>query len=116
MQGPFAPILGLLQAELNAVISGPMAPMVRSYLPQTWVFETDRGPLTLAADSVGRVSSFAGSVQERDVTIRIRYDRLVSALQTRDARRIPPAEAPQVAFHSQKGNVAFSFLRNQFGL
>jgi hypothetical protein len=105
-----------VQAELNSILATPMGAMIRSYLPQVWVFETEQEVLTLAVDVMGRVSTFPGGMQERDVTIRMREAPLQLALQTRDARRTLPADAPRVEYHSPKGNTAFTYLRGRFGL
>lgn len=118
MQGAFDGMIRQIQMVLTGALSGPMGPMVRSYLPQVWVFETDRGTVTLAADAGGRITSFAGGMQQRDVTVRVPYDRLVAAFQSSGGRRGPPASGapPQVTYHTEKGNTAFGFLRSEFGL
>jgi hypothetical protein len=94
----------------------PVLFLAGSYLPQTWVLQTSKETASLIVEKSGRVRAVAGAAPHPDVTIETDHDRLAIALRTRDAHQVPPGPPPTVTFHTDKGKMAFSFLRSRLGL
>jgi hypothetical protein len=103
------------EPEIQRQLTGLFGGIVRGYLPQTWVFETDDGTATLVVDRAGVVSVAAGAGPHPDVTVKIPHDRLVAALKTRDKAKVPPGPLT-VTPHTAKGRTAFDYLRSRIGL
>lgn len=106
-------IEGQLKPALANLFTGAI---VRGYLPQTWVFETESESTTLTVNTAGNAAVISGASQFRDVTIRWHHDFLKSVLQMRNRASVPFGQAPQVVCHTQKGQTAFNFLRRRLGL
>jgi len=114
-------LLNLICSEIEGQLKPALANffkgmIVRGYLPQNWVFETESESTTLTVDTGGNASVLSGASQFRDVTIRWHHDLLRSVLQTRNRSSIPYGQVPQVICHTQKGQTAFNFLRQRLGL
>ncbi|MGA8542979.1 MAG: hypothetical protein WB947_05525 [Thermoplasmata archaeon] len=104
-----------VEPEVQKQLRGLFGGIVRSYLPQTWVFETDDGVASMVVDKSGAVSVTAGAAPHPDVTVKIPHDRLAVALKTRDKAKVPPGPLT-VTPHTSKGKTAFDYLRSRIGL
>ena len=117
IQSLLRPICSEIEGQLKPALADFFKGMiVRGYLPQTWIFETESESTTLTVDTAGNASVMSGASQFRDVTIRWHHDLLRSVLQTRNRLSVPLGQAPQVVCHTQKGQTAFNFLRQRLGL
>jgi hypothetical protein len=105
-----------IESQLKPALSGLTGFLVRGYLPQAWVFETESEIATLTVDAYGNVSTQPGGLPSRDVTIRWTHDLLASVLKTRSRASVPSDAHPSVTTHTPKGQTAFSYLRGRFGL
>jgi len=104
-----------LQPQVQAQLGGFFGGMVRAYLPQTWVFKTEKEVASLTVEKTGAVSVAAGAAAHPDVTIETGHDRLVTALKTRSRDAVPPGPLT-VTPHTSKGKTAFDYLRGRLGL
>ena len=116
IQGLLASICPEIERQLRPNLRGIKGLLVRGYLPQTWVFETESETVTLLVDSQGAVSTQPSAPLHRDVTIRWKHDFLSSVLRTRSRASVPGGIRPVVMFHTPKGRRAFNFLKKRFGL
>jgi hypothetical protein len=104
-----------LETEVKSRLRGFFGAMLRHYLPQTWVFQTEDGTASLCVDGQGAVSVVAGPVTPADVTVEVGHDRLRRMLTTRT--RDPTASGPlTVTPHTAKGKAAFGYLRERLGM
>ena len=103
------------EPELQHRLKGLFGGLIRGYLPQVWVFETDDGTASLLVDKTGTVSVVSGTAPHPDVTVEIPHDRLAIALRTRDRAAVPPGPLT-VTPHTGKGKTAFDYLRSRLGL
>ncbi|HTZ62067.1 MAG TPA: hypothetical protein VMC82_05455 [Thermoplasmata archaeon] len=103
------------EPELQRRLGGLLGGLLRNYLPQAWVFETDAETVTLRVDASGHVTVGKGADPHPDVTIEIPHDRLAAALKTRDPAKVPPGPL-SVTPHTAKGKAAFDYLRSRIGL
>ena len=103
------------QPQIQAQLGGFFGEMVRAYLPQTWVFRTDRETASLTVDRAGLVSVVPGAASPADVTVETTADRLAAALTSRSRAGVPPGPL-SVTPHTAKGKTAFDYLRGRFGL
>ncbi len=115
-------IFGLLQnvaveveQDLKPRLGGLAGFLIAGYLPQTWVFQTEEGVITLTVDSRGNAGVASGTPPSRDVTISTTHAVLSAALRYRDRSRVP-AGPLKVTPHTPKGQTAFNFLRGRFSL
>jgi hypothetical protein len=104
-----------VERRLAEQMKGFAAAIIRSYLPQQWVFVTEKGTVSLSVSKDGKVRATNGPVASPDVTIEIGHDRLVAAFATRDRSKVPPGPMG-VSAHTAKGRTAFDFLRGRLGL
>ncbi len=104
-----------IQPQLKSQLGGFFGGMVRAYLPQTWVFRTEREVASLSVDKNGGATVAKGAAANPDVTIEIPHDRLVIALETRSREKVPPGPLT-VTPHTSKGKTAFDYLRSRVGL
>lgn len=104
-----------LEPQVQHQLRGFFGGMVRHYLPQVWVFETDQETVTLAVDPAGAVAVRSGRDEHADVTVRLGHDRLRAALTTRTRDRVP-AGSVDVTPHTAKGKAAFGLLKGRLGL
>jgi hypothetical protein len=102
-----------IEPEIQKQLGGLFGGIVRSYLPQAWVFETDEGVATLVVDQAGVASVLEGPAEHPDVTLKVPYAPLVKALTSKT--RIAPS-AVTVTPHTPKGRTAFDYLRGRVGL
>ena len=104
-----------VEAQLKPQLSGFFGGVVRSYLPQRWVFVTEAESVTLGVETSGAVWVRAGREPSADVTIETSHDRLAAALRTRSKEAVP-AGAVKVTAHTTRGRTAFDFTRRRLGL
>ncbi len=104
-----------VQPQVQAQLGGFFGEMVRAYLPQTWVFRTEKEVASLTVDAKGAVSVARGAAARPDVTIEVPYALLETSLRTRSRAQVP-AEQLVVTSHTSKGKTAFEFLRGRLGL
>jgi len=100
-----------IQQQLHGFFGG----MIRHYLPQTWVFRTERETASFHVDAAGKVSVNPGAVEPADVTIEVGDERLRTALTTRRRDANVPGSL-KVIPHTAKGRAAFDYLRGRLGL
>lgn len=104
-----------VQPQVQAQLGGFFGGMVRAYLPQTWVFRTEKEVASLTVDTSGALTVTNGAAPRADVTIETSHDRLVTALTTRSRGNVPPGPLT-VTPHTSKGKTAFDYLRSRLGL
>ena len=104
-----------LQPQIQSQLGGFFGGVVRAYLPQTWVFKTEKEVASLTVEKTGAVSVTSGAAADPDVTIETGHDRLMKALKTRSRHAVPPGPLT-VTPHTSKGKAAFDYLRGRLGL
>ncbi len=104
-----------LEPEVQSRLKGWLGGFVRAYLPQAWVFQTEKETATLHVDGAGNVSVTGGAVPKPDLTIVVPAARLIAALTTRNRASVPPGPLT-VTPHTAKGKAAFDYLRDRIGL
>src|SRR5256885_10785079 len=104
-----------IEGQLKPNLRGFFGGMIRAYLPQAWVFTTEAEAVTLYVDAEGNVSVGGGRAFSPDVIVQGTNAALVAALSTRNAAMVPPGSIKARPVTS-KGSMAFTFLRNRFGL
>jgi len=112
----FQPVCEEVRKELRKVLSGIFTgQIVKDYLPQNWVFETEDETVTFSVDKKGNASVLQGGSEMPDVTIHIDREYLAAALKD---RKKPDFEYKnfEVKFHTGKGETAFGYLRKRLGL
>jgi hypothetical protein len=115
LKGIFESLCDEVESELKANLSGFRGIFVRGYLPQRWVFKTEKETVTFSVDKNGNTSVKNGAGSKPDVTINIDYEYLSTALTTQSQPSFQPKKN-NVKFHTSKGKTAFNFLRDRFGL
>jgi len=103
-----------LEAEVKTRLGGFLGGIVRSYLPQTWVFRTEQDAATLEVDPSGRVTVTPTAAASPDVTIELAHGELASLLSSRG--KAAPVDRIKVTPHTPKGRTAFDYLRGRLGL
>jgi hypothetical protein len=103
------------EPEIRSRLQGFLGGLIRNYLPQAWVFQTENETATLRVDAQGAVSVATGAGEKPDVTIEIPKKRLVAALKQRRREAVPPGGL-KVTPHTAKGKAAFDYLRGRLGL
>ncbi len=104
-----------IEEQLRPFLSGFTGVLVRSYLPQQWVFETEQETGTFGVDSTGRTWIRAGGTNAPDITVKTSHARLERGLKTRDRSSVPPGPF-EVTAHTPKGRTAFDLLAKRIGL
>jgi hypothetical protein len=104
------------ERELKPKLQGLTGLFLRGFLPQAWVFETESESVTVLADANGNVSIWQGNGLQRDLTIKWRHDLLCKVLETKTKDCVPSGERPTVISHTNKGGVAFNYLKGRLGL
>ncbi len=105
-----------VERQLKAKLRTEVGALVKEYLPQAWVFETELGSCTVYIDGEGNARVWRGADKERDLTLQWRCDALVRALESKDGLSVEPEEYPNVFVQTDKGRAAFNYLRKEFGL
>jgi hypothetical protein len=106
-------------SELQPQLQNPMiATMLRTYLPQTWLFisETAKGTLFVGLDGVAKV--FEGDYGTPDVSITWTDQAYFAAFVLQNRSAIPPQspKEPSVQRITPKGGAAFDFLHERLNL
>lgn len=104
-----------IEKELASRLQGFFGSLLRGYLPQRWVFQTEAETATLTVDRQGTAHVTAGPGDAPDVTIEAKRDILVAAI-TRGKGSNAHARDFRITTHTKKGETAFRFLRDRFGL
>jgi len=104
-----------IEKELKPRLHGLIGSFVRAYLPQVWVFETDRDSASVRVDTTGSVTVTPGPTASPDVTIHAPKARLEKMMAARTRPASLPADV-KVVPHTTKGRVAFDQVRARFGL
>jgi len=105
-----------IEAQLKQHLRGFAGPIVGTYLPQSWVFETEMGCCTLFVDGEGNARVYLDAGSDRDVTVQWKQESLTALLESRNLRSVQPGDYPNIIVHSNKGRTAFNILRKRFGL
>jgi hypothetical protein len=105
-----------IEKQVKPNLWGLKGLIVRGYLPQVWVFETEYGSCTLFLDTEGNARVFPGTAQNRDVTIRWKHDSLVSVLESRNRSSVSDGDYPDIFVQTEKGRAAFNYLKKEIGL
>jgi hypothetical protein len=100
-----------VQKALSGLLTGAI---VRNYLPQAWVFETEDETVTFYVDTNGKARTLEGAVEEPDVGIRGSYEDLHIVL---TERRLPGGAGQRILrkHYTGKGKAAWAFLKDRFG-
>jgi hypothetical protein len=101
-----------LKPKLNSILLGSF---IRGYLPQRWVFKTEKETVTFSVDKKGNATVKEGEVDDPDVKIELDHEFLVEALKTRTQPEGDP-EKKEFKFLTTKGETAFNLLKKRFGL
>jgi hypothetical protein len=104
-----------VESQLKPQLSGLFGGMIRAYLPQTWVFETEEGTTTLVVDAKGSAHASNGMGASPDLTVHARHAALARALKERKREGLPPG-AISATPHTEKGRMAFQFFRSRLGV
>jgi len=104
------------EGELKPKLQGFTGLVLRGFLPQVWVFETESESVTVMADADGHVSIKQADGLQRDLTIRWRHDLLCQVLETKTKDCVPSGETPTIVRHTAKGGAAFNYLKGRIGL
>lgn len=105
-----------IEGQVKSRLHGGIAELVRDYLPQVWVFETECGACTLLVDTEGYARVHPGSDRSRDVTIIWRRESLESVLASRSRDKLKAGDYPDVLVNTEKGRAAFNYLKREIGL
>lgn len=97
-------------------LNGPFADLIRSFLPQTWIIQTESGLLSLTMDSTGNVELKVNSDDSYDVLVIASTEELLKAQEQAATGSPPPAPIGKVQFGSDSGQIAYAFLRTRFGV
>jgi hypothetical protein len=113
------PLLDRLTAEVEPEVKKALSDLlagaiVRGYLPQAWVFETEEETVTFLVDTEGNARTFEGASPEPDVGIRGPSADLIIVLRE---RRLPEGAGQRILrkHYTEKGRVAWNFLKDRFG-
>ena len=104
-----------VSGQLAPYLRGPFGGLLRTYLPQTWLLEVGPEVYCLEVDRDGRCTARPGSAGSPDVVITVEHDRLRAAL-TGQAAEGGRRTAYAVRCPTSRGELAFRFLRQRFGL
>jgi hypothetical protein len=105
-----------VQRQLKAKLSMQIGGLVRQYLPQTWVFETELGACSVHIDVEGNVRVNHGPERERDITLIWNYKALERVLQSDSLSSMRPEDYPKILVETEKGRAAFNYLKKEFKL
>ena len=94
-----APLAPRIEAELRPRLAGAFGGMLREFLPQVWVFRTERGVASLTVGRDGAVAVVPSAAEPADVTVEVGHDRLASALATR-GQTVADRRRTAVPFHN----------------
>jgi hypothetical protein len=101
-----------LKPKINSILMGPF---IRGYLPQNWVFKTEKETVTFTVDKKGNATVKEEEEENPDVVVELDHDFMVQALKTRSQPEGDPNKK-EIEFHTSKGETAFNLLKKRFGL
>jgi hypothetical protein len=101
-----------LKPKINSILLGPF---IRGYLPQNWVFKSEKETVTFTVDKKGNATVKEEEEENPDVVIELDHEFLVEALKTRSQPEKSP-EKSEIKFLTTKGETAFNLLKKRFGL
>ncbi|MEM2839017.1 MAG: hypothetical protein QXE18_02855 [Thermoplasmata archaeon] len=107
-------LLGVICREVEGRVA-PWLIFIRSYLPQSWVFRTEKEVVTFSLNKDGKASVIPAATDEADVIVDWKHDLLCHVLRTRDKKSVPAGEKPEIRILTKKGDAAYRFLRQTFG-
>lgn len=105
-----------VEKQLKSKLHLQIGNLVRQYLPQTWIFETELGACSIYIDVDGNARVWHGAERERDITLIWRFDALAKVLESKDRSSVEPGDYPTVLVQTEKGRAAFNYLKKEFGL
>jgi len=105
-----------VERQLKSKLHLQIGNLVRLYLPQTWVFETELGECSIYIDVDGNARVWRGVEHDRDITLIWRYDALAKVLESKNRSSVQPGDYPTVLVQTEKGRAAFNYLKKEFGL
>jgi|SRR5207245_3565864 len=105
-----------VEAQLKPNLTGFTGLLVRGYLPQKWIFETEQEHASLIVSDNGITEVILGVVESADVLITTTHGTLSTALEAANGLRsrdsvIRGQITPR--FYTTKGEIAFNFLRSK---
>jgi hypothetical protein len=103
-----------VEAELKPRLKGFLGSFIVAYLPQHWVFETEKGKATVQIRKDGSVLVVDGAVSTPDVTVKAPHEKIEAVL----LRGERPHGGDDIAVdaHTAKGRAALEQVRGRFGL
>jgi hypothetical protein len=104
-----------IQREAKDALSGFLTgAVIRGFLPQAWVFETEEETVTFYVDRDGNASTIPGAHESPDVGIRAPAEDLAVVL---TQRQMPEGAGQRILYkhYTSKGRTAWNFLKNRFG-
>ena len=104
-----------IENRLIPALNGLFGGLVRGYLPQAWVFATEKGTATLQVNTSGNASVWDGAASNPDVYVSTTAQALDRALTYHDQAGLPPG-ALSVRAITGKGQAALNYLRKSLGL
>jgi len=107
---------GETEQQLKRRLKGIEAPLLKRYLPQTWVFETESETVSFVVDEKGNATVHEGGGSNRDVTVKWKHEPLCAVLKARSPKGVQEGDRPTITYHTQKGRAAFNFLRKRIGI
>lgn len=107
---------GETEKQLKHRLKGIEGPLLKRYLPQTWVFETESEIVSFVVDEKGNATVHKGEGSNRDVTVKWKHEPLCSVLKARSPKGVQEGDHPTITYHTQKGKAAFNFLRKRIGI
>lgn len=107
---------GETEKQLKPRLKGIEGPLLKRYLPQTWVFETESETVSFLVDADGNATVHKGDGSDRDVTVKWKHEPLCSVLRARSPSAVEEGNRPTITFHTQKGRAAFNLLRRRLGI
>jgi hypothetical protein len=109
------PVTPRIEAELKPRLQGLLGGFIRAYLPQQWVFQTEKGEATVRINPDGSVTVAEGAVTSPDVTIQAPHKRIEGILE-RGERPARPTPDVHVTAHTARGRAALDQVRGRFGV
>jgi hypothetical protein len=110
-----SPIAPRVEAEIKPRLQGFLGGFIRAYLPQQWVFQTEKGEATVRIGPDGDVSVEEGAVSTPDVTVQAPHRRIEAILE-RGERPARPVPDVHVTAHTARGRAALDQVRGRFGV
>ena len=115
IEGLLSDLCGDVERELKPAVSGLLTGLlVKSYLPQDWIFRTEQESVTFHVAKSGSATSNAGESRNPDVVVEWDHDSLATVLRTRSSEGI--SRPPRVRILTTKGKTGYDQLRKRIGI